>query len=97
MEIITKLRYDVAINRQCDVCVTINRRCNVCGDALGVDGGCDLLIVGGACDGGSDEVVKLQNMLVHWQRWRDISVYGMMAFFNIPSSLLHPATPSLVH
>ena len=46
---------------------------------MGVDGGCDLLIVGGDCDGGRDEVVKLQNMLVHWQRLRGISVYGMMA------------------
>ena len=44
-----------------------------------------------------EEVVKLQNMLVHWQRLRGISVYGMMAFFNIPSSLLHPETPSLVY
>ena len=29
------------------------------------DGGCDLVIVGGDCDGGREEVVKLQNMLVH--------------------------------
>ena len=69
----------------------------VCGDALGVDDGCDLVIVGGACDGGREEVVKLQNMLVHWQRLRGMSVYGMMDFFNIPSSSLHPESPSLVH
>ena len=26
---------------------------------------CDLVIVSGACDGGREEAVKLQNMLVH--------------------------------
>ena len=58
--------------------VTVNSS-PVCGDALGEDDGCDLVIVGGDCDGGREEVVKLQNMLVHWQRLRGISVYGMMA------------------
>ena len=58
--------------------VTVNSS-PVCGDALGEDDGCDLVIVGGDCDGGREEAVKLQNMLVHWQRLRGISVYGMMA------------------
>ena len=32
----------------------------VSGNGLGVDDGCDLVIVSGACDGGREEVVKLQ-------------------------------------
>ena len=34
------------------------------GNGLGVDDGCDLVIVSGACDGGREEAVKLPNILV---------------------------------